>query len=104
VLEEAAERLRGLGARPWLERCERELAACGLRPVKRSRPWAGQDLTPQERLVARLVATGRTNREVAAELVLSEKTIEHHLSRIYRKLGVRSRTQLAVHLGGEAGP
>lgn len=48
---------------------------------------------------------GRTNREVAAELVISAKTVEHHLSRIYAKLGVRSRTDLAaLLLGGDAAP
>ena len=56
---------------------------------------SGHGLTPTEVTVAALVAQGRTNREVAAQLVLSEKTIESHLSRIYRKLGVRSRAELA---------
>jgi DNA-binding NarL/FixJ family response regulator len=44
------------------------------------------------------VATGLTNREVASELVISAKTVEHHLSRVYAKLGLRSRTELAAHL------
>jgi DNA-binding NarL/FixJ family response regulator len=48
--------------------------------------------------VARLVANGKSNREAAAELVLSVKTIEHHLGRIYQKLGISSRTQLALYL------
>jgi DNA-binding CsgD family transcriptional regulator len=56
---------------------------------------SGHGLTPTEATVAGLVAEGRTNREVAARLVLSEKTVESHLSRIYRKLGVRSRAELA---------
>jgi DNA-binding NarL/FixJ family response regulator len=55
-------------------------------------------LTPQEQAVARLVAGGATNREVAADLVVSVKTVEHHLSRIYAKVGVRSRTELASRL------
>ncbi len=93
----ALERLSALGAQPWIGRCERELEACGLRPAKRTRP-RDDALTPQERTVARLVVTGLTNREVAAELVLSAKTIEFHLGRIYRKLGVRSRTELAARL------
>ena len=79
-------------------RCERELAACGLRPVKRSQTGTGAELTPQERMVARLVAEGRTNRQVAEELYVSVKTVEHHLSRIYAKLGVRSRVQMAAAL------
>jgi DNA-binding CsgD family transcriptional regulator len=53
------------------------------------------ELTPSERRVAELVASGRTNREVAAALVLAERTVESHLSHIYRKLGVRSRAELA---------
>jgi DNA-binding CsgD family transcriptional regulator len=53
------------------------------------------DLTPQERQVAHLVAGGATNREAAASLFVNLKTIEFHLGNIYRKLGVRSRTELA---------
>jgi DNA-binding NarL/FixJ family response regulator len=52
-------------------------------------------LTPREREVADLVVQGRSNKEVAGALFLSEKTVEHHLSRIYAKLGVRSRAELA---------
>jgi ATP/maltotriose-dependent transcriptional regulator MalT len=100
----AATRLRSaqdcfvsLGARPSIDRCDRELTACGLAPAKRR----GRDrarLTPQELYVARLVASGLSNREVAAELVVSVKTIEVHLSHAYQKLGVASRKQLAAHL------
>ena len=61
-----------------------------------------EDLTPQERSVARLVASGLANREVAAELLVSVKTVEVHLTRIYAKLGVKSRAQLAVHVRGSA--
>jgi len=99
-LGRAREALVELDARPALERCERELEACGLHPVKRKsqdRP----DLTPREEAVARLVATGRTNREVASELLLSIKTVELHLTRIYAKLGVSSRAQLAARAGGD---
>jgi DNA-binding CsgD family transcriptional regulator len=52
-------------------------------------------LTEAERRVAALVAAGRTNREVAAELFLGERTVASHLTHIYAKLGVRSRTELA---------
>ena len=93
-LTRARDTFADLGARPALERCERELAACGLTP-----PGAAShapDLTPQEQAVARLVATGQTNREVAAELLLSVKTVEVHLTRVYAKLGVSSRSQLAA--------
>ena len=55
-------------------------------------------LTPRERDIAELVAQGRSNKQAAAALFLSEKTIEHHLSRIYAKVGVRSRVELAARL------
>ena len=55
-------------------------------------------LTAAERRVAALVAAGRTNREVAAQLFLAERTVAGHLTRIYAKLGVRSRTELARRL------
>lgn len=55
-------------------------------------------LTPTEERIAGLVALGQRNDEVAAELRLSPKTVEWHLSRLYRKLGVRSRTELSVAL------
>jgi len=57
-------------------------------------------LTPAEERVAALVAEGRTNREVAAVLFVSDNTVEFHLSHIYRKLGVRSRTELARRFHG----
>ena len=94
-LTRARETFAALEARPALERCERELVACGLKPTRRGSDEQ-PDLTPQEQAVARLVATGRTNREVAAELLLSVKTVEVHLTRIYAKLGVSSRSQLAA--------
>ncbi len=85
-----------LGARPFMEPVERELAACGLTPARRS-PARHLELTPQELAVARLVATGKTNREVAAELVVSVKTVGYHLGNVFTKLGVSSRTELAAH-------
>ena len=77
-----------------MEQVAREITASGLRPARRT-VRAGSALTPQEQAVAQLVARGLTNREVGAELVVSAKTVEHHLSRIYSKLGIRSRTELA---------
>jgi DNA-binding NarL/FixJ family response regulator len=59
-------------------------------------------LSAREREVARLVAAGKRNRDVAAALFLSEKTVESHLARIYDKLGVRSRTALAARVAGAA--
>jgi DNA-binding CsgD family transcriptional regulator len=61
-------------------------------------------LTPTEERVARLVAEGRSNREAAAALYLSRHTVEGHLSRIYAKLGVRSRTELAHRLAAAGRP
>ena len=101
LLGTAAQRLASLGAAPWVDRCRHELEACGLRPRRRDgRP---PELTARERLVAGVVARGRSNREVAAELGISVKTVEHHLGRIYAKVGVRSRAQLVVHLADGAG-
>jgi DNA-binding NarL/FixJ family response regulator len=89
-----------LGAVPALRRCDQELTACGLRPAPRSaKDYAG--LTPQETAVARLVVSGMTNREVAKELMLSTKTVEFHLSNVYLKAGVRSRTELRTRARGD---
>jgi DNA-binding CsgD family transcriptional regulator len=103
-LRSAHETLAGLGARPFAEAVAAELAALGLRggPDGES-GLAG--LTAQERQVARLVAGGMSNREAAAELYLSPKTIEYHLAHIFAKLGVKTRYQLAVRVGADrAGP
>ena len=78
-----------LGAPLWVARTERELRRA------RPRPRRDRELTSAERGVAALVAAGRTNREVAAELFTTVGTVEVHLTRIYRKLGLRSRTELA---------
>ena len=94
----ARQRLVDLRARPYLDRCDRELAACGLAPSKRRGRARAEGLTPQELSVARLVASGLTNRQVACELVVSTKTVEYHLANIYTKLGISSRTQLTVRL------
>jgi DNA-binding CsgD family transcriptional regulator len=96
-LEAAQVGFQALAASPYLERCERELAGCGRNPVQR-RDSGGTSLTPQELAVARLVADGLTNRQMARELVVSVKTIEYHLSKVYSKLGVRSRAQLTARL------
>jgi len=86
-----------LGAQPFVDRTDAELRACGLTPRRRT-VGAENRLSPQELGVARLVAQGATNKEVAAELVVSVKTVEHHLSSVYAKLGLRSRSQLAARL------
>lgn len=96
VLDEAHGIFGALGAQPWAERASRELAAAGARGRSPRPDAAGPDtLTAQELQIARLVATGRNNAEVAADLYLSRKTVEAHLTRAYRKLGVRSRVELA---------
>jgi DNA-binding CsgD family transcriptional regulator len=80
-----------LGAATWVEKARSELGRIGGR--KRE-----EGLTAAERRVAALVAEGRTNREVAAALFLTERTVASHLSHVYAKLGVRSRTELARQL------
>ncbi|GAA3227140.1 LuxR family transcriptional regulator [Pseudonocardia petroleophila] len=89
--------LERLGARPALERCDEELAACGLTPTRRTAREPGA-LTPRELCVARLAASGMSNPEVAAELIVSLNTVEFHLRNVYAKLGIRSRAQLAGRL------
>ena len=83
-----------LGARLWAERAEAELGRIG------GRTPADGELTPTERQIAELVADGRTNKEVAAILVVAERTVESALTQIYRKLDVRSRTELARRILG----
>jgi DNA-binding CsgD family transcriptional regulator len=104
---EAREQLRSasdifseLGIVAFAERAGRELQAAGGRaPHRRGEIRAGQDeLTPQEAETARLAAEGSTNREIAAQLFLSPSTVEYHLRKTFRKLGVKSRTQLAHQL------
>ena len=82
-----------LEARPWAERARGELRGTGAR-LRRSDPTTDDELTPQELQIAMLVAEGKTNREVGAQLFLSPKTIEWHLGHVYCKLGIRSRTEL----------
>jgi ATP/maltotriose-dependent transcriptional regulator MalT len=85
-----------LGARPWADRVQSELRAS--EHVRRRAASAAEELTPQELQVALVVVTGATNRQAAATLFLSPKTIEFHLRNIFRKLDVRSRTELAYRL------
>ena len=95
TLEEALAAFDELGAMLWSERSRRELRRISGRPASRG------ELTPTERRVAELVAEGRTNKEVAAALYVAPRTVEGTLSRVYTKLGVRSRTELVRHLAAK---
>jgi DNA-binding CsgD family transcriptional regulator len=89
ALEEAVEILDGMGARLWAERARAELGRIGGRA-------AADGLTPTEERVAELVAEGRSNKDVAAALFVSVRTVEANLTRVYAKLGIRSRSELAA--------
>lgn len=95
-LERALELFEALGATPWIQRTRSELAAAGA--TLRRPEVAATELTGAESRVALLVAEGRPTKDVAALLFLSPKTVEFHLSRVYRKLGVRGRAELAARL------
>jgi DNA-binding CsgD family transcriptional regulator len=97
ALQRAHGTLTACEAGAWVERAAEELRACGY-PVAGSQGDPVGTLTPQEARVVQLVARGSRNREVAAALFLSEKTVETHLAAAFRKLGVRSRAQLAARL------
>ena len=122
VLHSARALYDSLGATTYVERCDRELQASGVDVGLMGDPLAAGaagvagaggptwfesggstgaertsvELTAQERAVAGLVASGATNREAAQTLFLAEKTVQYHLTRIYRKLGIRSRSALAA--------
>ena len=89
ALKEALAIFEELGARLWIEKARAELARIS------GRRTTSDELTETERRVAELAADGHTNKEIAAELFMGVSTVEAHLSRIYRKLGLRSRTELA---------
>src|SRR6266568_1895517 len=91
-LQRAAEIFERLGARVWLAKARSELRHIG------GRTASDAQLSETERRIVELVVAGRQNSEVAATLNLSPNTVAWNLSKIYRKLGVRSRTELAAHL------
>jgi DNA-binding CsgD family transcriptional regulator len=93
AIERAIEGFDGIGAAGWAENARRELARIGGRPPR------GDELTPTERRLAELVAEGRSNKEIAAVLFVTPKTVGTTLSRLYAKVGVRSRTELVRRLG-----
>jgi DNA-binding CsgD family transcriptional regulator len=88
TLQEALRAFEGMGTPLWAEHARAELARTKVSPAR------DPGLTPTERRVAELAASGMTNRDVAAALFISPKTVEHNLARVYRKLGIHSRAEL----------
>jgi len=97
TLEEALAVLEPLEARLWIDRARDELARIGLR-----RPALAEGLTPAQTRVAELAAPGLSNQEIAGALYMSTRTVESHLTKIYREYGVRSRAQLVGMLATRA--
>ncbi len=115
VLLEARDLFAVLGAGAYVDRCSREMRAAGVAsddypgsgPSGRTAPGQANgpsDLTEQEKAVAALVASGLSNKEAAAELYVSVKTVQYHLTRIYAKLGITSRSGLAAIYPGTYTP
>jgi DNA-binding CsgD family transcriptional regulator len=94
-LDAALAEFERVGAAPWAERAHRELRASG-QTARRRDPSTVDQLTAQEVQIARFVARGATNREVAAQLFLSKRTVDYHLRRIFAKLAISSRNELAT--------
>jgi DNA-binding CsgD family transcriptional regulator len=92
-----------MGAEEFAGRAAAELSAAGERAQPRI-PAATADLTPQEARVAGLAIEGVTNNQIAAQLFISPRTVEYHLRKVFRKLGVSSRSQLARHLPASPSP
>jgi DNA-binding NarL/FixJ family response regulator len=93
-LRTAHEHFSDFGMEAFAERARVELEATGEHARKRTVDTRG-DLTPQESEISRLVVQGLTNKEIASQLFISSSTVEYHLRKTFRKLGVRSRTELA---------
>jgi len=101
-LRAALELFQRLGAVPWEARARAELRASG-ETARRRDPSTRDQLTPQELQIARLVATGKTNPDVAAQLFLSPRTIDYHMRKLFAKLDIAPRTELAdLDLGDPA--
>ncbi|MBB5803364.1 DNA-binding NarL/FixJ family response regulator [Saccharothrix ecbatanensis] len=95
LLTVSAETFAGFGASKDAARCRHALhSLCSVEPARRGRQGYGNDLSPREVEIARMVAAGQTNREIAEKLFLSSRTVEHHVARLFRKLGINSRAEL----------
>ncbi|MEU4445177.1 AAA family ATPase [Actinosynnema sp. NPDC050801] len=95
LLTDLVKTFDALGASQDAARCRHALHTFGsAKPARRGRRGYGNDLSPREVEVARMVADGRTNREIAEKLFLSSRTVEQHVARLFRKLGIKSRAHL----------
>ena len=98
-LRSALDGFERLGVTPWADRARAELRASG-ETARRRDPSTRDQLTPQELHIAGLAAGGLTNPEIGAQLFLSPRTIDYHLRKVFAKLGISSRAELAgVDLG-----
>jgi len=89
--------LDAIGMKAFAERARRELIATGEK-VRRRRTETRDELTPQEKQIARLARDGRTSPEIGAQLFLSARTVEWHLGKVFTKLGIGSRRELHAAL------
>jgi DNA-binding CsgD family transcriptional regulator len=96
-LRAALDRFQDMGLDGFAERTRVELRATG-EHVRKREVGVPEELTPQEAQIAALVSRGEPNREIAAQLFVSPSTVEYHLRKVFRKIGVTSRTQLAHHV------
>ncbi|GAA5111416.1 helix-turn-helix transcriptional regulator [Haloechinothrix salitolerans] len=95
LLIEATQIFDDLDAHHWRDHARRELRSCGY-PMEQPSGHPGRELTSQQARIAELVAEGATNREIAATLYISHRTVDHHLRNIFERLGIRSRVELAA--------
>jgi DNA-binding CsgD family transcriptional regulator len=99
-LRRALDLAAACGAQPLADRARHELRAAGGRP-RRPRLSGAESLTASERRVAQMAVGGMTNRDIAQALLVTVKTVETHLGRLYRKLGIHSRAELAEMMAAE---
>jgi DNA-binding CsgD family transcriptional regulator len=101
-LSEAYELARSIGAAKLVSTTKRTMEGCGVAvPVRRARSAEGSTVSDVERRIVKLIQSGKTNRQIALALLMSEKTVEKHLTRLFAKAGCRTRHGLAMYgLGG----